>query len=60
MYKNAKKPRKAADKPIQRDIPFHPKVNQFMVEATNDPTGRQEYSSNPYREDKRLNWQDRS
>jgi len=61
MYKSEREKNKAAANPSQRDMPFPKEKNYGGVKkAKNDPVGRQEYASNAYGEDKRLNWQDRS
>lgn len=62
MYKSESKNRKAASIPKQRDMPFDiPNIMGLPNDyAKNDPVGTQEYASNPYRTDKKLNWVDRS
>lgn len=61
MYKDAGGKQRAAANPSQRDKPF-PDEKSYggMKNAKNNPVGRQEYASNAYGEDKRLNWIDRS
>jgi len=61
MYKDAKEKRSAAANPSQRDKPFSTGEEYKGPDmAKNDPVGRQEYASNAYGEDRRLNWIDRS
>lgn len=61
MYKDAGGKQRAAANPSQRDNPFEKEKGCCVVKkAKNDPVGRQEFASNAYGEDRRLNWIDRS
>jgi len=61
MYRDAGGKQRAAANPSEHDKPF-PKEKEYggVKKAKNDPVGRQEFDSNAYGEDRRLNWIDRS